>query len=331
MRTRHALIYVFVGAALAGACTKSEIQLPDDVIAFAPVTAKVTKAIIDDNVYPLNVPFVVSAYHNGTNEYFNNLSASYIQNSDNIWETSSAEYWPLGGSLTFYAYSPGSLTGATTSAATGVAFSNYTLDPATDLCIASYTESDCAQRADDTVPLQFSHALSQIVVKIRQTQNYNAEINNKSNIVVITVDELSLKDMYVNAAFAQLPTPTWSITEQSETGEYEFSLGNSGYVLTPGAAAQQVGRLLTIPQSLEGICLHTVYTVRQTVTDNSTDETTVFSVTTPVDIPLSQYLSSWACGRKYIYTLSYGLDPIEVQASTVDWVPDGGEIIVEEE
>ena len=322
---RHILIVI---AALAMVSCMKETIVERDAISFAPVASKPTKAIIEGTDYPVGETFAVSAFYNGSAPYFSNLTATKASTD---WETTAPEYWPLDGSLTFYAYSPGTSTGATTSAATGVAFSNYTVDHETDLCIASYTESNCAQRASSTVPLQFSHALSQIVVKIRQTQNYNAEINNKSNIVAITVNELSLKDMYVNAAFAQLPTPTWSITQESETGDYEFSLGNSGYALTAGAAAQQVGRLLTIPQSLEGIYLHTVYTVRQTVTDNTTDETEVFSVTTPVDIPLSQYLSSWACGKKYVYTLSFGLEPIEIQASTVEWVADGGEIIVEEE
>ena len=324
---RHILIVI---AALAMVSCMKETIVERDAISFAPVASKTTKAIIEGNDYPDNVPFAVSAFYNGSALYFSDVTARPTA-ALNCWETTSPEYWPLDGSLTFYAYSPGTSAGATTSAATGVAFSNYTVDHETDLCIASYTESNCAQRASSTVPLQFTHALSQIVVKIRQTQNYNAEINNKSNIVAITVNELSLKDMYVNAAFTQLPTPTWSITQQSETGEYEFSLGNSGLALTAGAAAQQVGLLLTIPQSLEGVCLHTVYTVTQTVTDNTTSETNVFTVTTPVDIPLSQNLSSWACGKKYIYTLSYGLEPIEIQASTVEWVADGGEIIVEEE
>lgn len=324
---RHILIVI---AALAMVSCMKETIVTRDAISFAPVASKPTKAIIEGTTYPEDVPFAVSAFYNGSAPYFSGVTARPAAASS-YWETSSPEYWPLDGSLTFYAYSPGTSTGATTSAATGVAFSNYTVDHETDLCIASYTETNCAQHVSPSVPLQFTHALSQIVVKIRQTQNYNAEINNKSNIVAITVNELSLKDMYVNAAFAQLPTPTWSITQESETGDYEFSLGNSGYALTAGAAAQQVGRLLTIPQSLEGIYLHTVYTVRQTVTDNTTDETEVFSVTTPVDIPLSQYLSSWACGKKYIYTISFGLEPIEIQASTEDWVADGGEIIVEEE
>ena len=322
---RHILIVI---AALAMVSCMKETIVTRDAITFAPVASKPTKAIIEGTDYPVDVPFAVSAFYNGSATYFNDVT---VVKASADWETTSPEYWPLNGSLSFYAYSPGTTTGATASAATGVAFSNYTVDSETDLCIASYTESNCAQRAGSTVPLQFTHALSQIVVNIRQSRNYNAEINNKTNLVAITVNELSLQGMYVNAAFTQLPTPTWSITQQSETGEYEFSLGNSGYALTAGAAAQKVGTLLAIPQSLEGIYLHAVYTVRQTVTDNSTDESEVFSVTTPVDIPLSQYLSSWACGKKYVYTLSFGLEPIEIQASTVEWVADGGEIIVEEE
>ena len=217
------------------------------------------------------------------------------------------------------------------SAATGVSFADYTVNPTTDFCIAQYTEDDCANRTGSTVQLRFTHALSQVVVKIKQKQNYNAEISGKSNIVTITVNELSLKDMYVNAAFAQLPEPTWSITQSSEKDDYDFDLGNNGITLYHADAAQQIGRLLTIPQSLTGVCLHTVYTVTQTITDNTTSVSETYVVKTPVDIPLNGSMASWECGKKYIYTLSYGLDPIEIQASTTNWIPDGGEIIIEEE
>ena len=106
----------------------------------------------------------------------------------------------------------------------------------------------------------------------------------------------------------------------------------AGQTLHYGDAPVQTGRCLVIPQNLDNVKLRVVYTVTQTVTDNATSESTVFSVERPADLNLSDYsVKKWECGKKYVYTLSIGLDPIQVSASTVDWVASGGEIIVEED
>ena len=224
-----------------------------------------------------------------------------------------------------------SLSGATISfnEEDGIVAEGYTCDGTTDFLYAGYTVADCSG-SQPAVPLTFSHALSQVVIKVKQSADYTAEINNKSNIVTIKVDSLSLENMYVEADFVQLPNPSWSTTQESDIDGLEFNLG-SGLSLTYGAADVQVGRLLTIPQTLGSVKIHTVYTITQTITDNSTSVTEVKTFTNPVDITLSQYMSAWECGKKYVYVVSYGLDPVEVSATTVDWVPSGGEIIVEEE
>lgn len=312
------------------ACVK--IGVTGDPIAFSPVASKATKAIIDGTQFPHDVSFSITAIHtNGV--YFDDQLASY-DNGMALWATAPAQYWPLSGSLNFYSYAPANV--ATTSGATlsmdddyGVCASNYTCDGETDFLFASYSVADCNNRLSSVVPLDFRHALSQIVVKIRQQADYNTEINNKSNIVSISVDNVSLTGAYVSANFQQLPQANWTITQSSSTGSYTFLASTQN--LTYGATPIQLDRILAIPQYLEGVALHVVYTVRQTITDNTTSETSTLSVTNPVDIPLSDHTVRWECGTRYIYTLSFGLNPIEVTAQTADWIPDGGEVLVEEE
>jgi len=319
---------VFAGVTLS--CARSEVDLDDRVMRFSPATAKVTKTIIDGTTFPTDSTFVVSAIHtNGT--YFDNLVASY-DSSVSLWATSDPQYWPLSGALAFYAYAPSAI--ATYSGTTlsiddsdGVYAADYTCDGVTDFLYASYLVDDC-ENHPESVPMTFSHALSQIVVNVKQKADYTAEISNKTNVVTITVDSVSVRGAYVKADFVQLPDAEWLITQNSETGELQLG-GNQA--LHYGDDPVQLGRILTIPQSLTSVTIHTVYTVTQTITDNTTSETNVLSVKTPADVELSTFLSAWECGKKYVYTISYGLDPIEVTATTVDWTAVSGVIIVEEE
>ena len=326
------LILILAAAALASAvsCVRLEVTSPDARnIYLSPATQKATKGIIEGSVFPTDSSFVVSAIHtNGV--YLDNLVASY-DSQTGYWATASPRHWPLSGELDFYAYSPSAI--ASYSGATvildendGVTASAYTCDGITDFLYASYCVDDCGSHPA-AVPLVFSHALSQIAIQVKQTADYTTEINNKSNIVSFTVDSLILKNHYISADFAQLPEAEWSPTLSSVTGE--CALGG-GVSLRYGDSPVQTGRTLVIPQSLNGVVLHVVYTVTQTITDNTTSESTVLSVSTPADLELSNYLSAWECGKKYVYTLSIGLDPITVSATTVDWVASGGEIIVEE-
>ena len=104
MKNRSFILGLTMLALFASACTKGDWQ--KDAISFAPVASKPTKAIISGTTYPTGESFKVSAFHNGTAAYFEGLTASRI--SDNLWETSGTQYWPLGGSLLFHAYSPAS-------------------------------------------------------------------------------------------------------------------------------------------------------------------------------------------------------------------------------
>ena len=90
MRSRSFILGLTVLALFASACTKGDWQ--KDAISFAPVASKPTKAIISGTTYPTGESFIVSAFHNGTAAYFEDLTASRI--SDNLWETSSTQYWP---------------------------------------------------------------------------------------------------------------------------------------------------------------------------------------------------------------------------------------------
>lgn len=315
--------YVIAAVAVlaASACTKTELREERRAISYAPVASKPTKAIIEGTTYPTSESFVVSAYHNGTAAYFENESAGY-SSTLNLWETSETEYWPLGGSLTFIAYSPATASGLSIGA-TGVTATDYTIQTSeqmqTDICYASATVADCANHPA-SVPLVFSHALSQVVFRVKAAENYSTA----SNDVALALTSLGLSGINSVGDFAN---GTWSNQETP----YPYTIksnSDSPTVLTYDPVANTpetivLGSYLFLPQTLPATArLNVGYRIAQTMgyLDNP-----------PVSIPLGSTIAAWEPGKKYIYTLNIGMnDVITFTVSTMGWQDANDNIIVEE-
>ena len=320
MRRRDSIYIYIIGALLLSACSKSEADRPDNVISFAPVAAKPTKAIISGTTYPTSESFVVSAFHNGTAAYFEDLTATY-SNSNSLWATTEAQYWPLGGSLDFIAYSPASA-GLTIDATDGVTATDYTVQTTaqmtTDLCYASATVADCSNHPD-AVPLTFSHALSQIVFRVKAAAYYTTN----TTTVALSMTSLSLSGIYSVGDFA---AGAWS----NQNTAYTYTLSNSATSLTYDGNNDpnviDVCAYLYLPQTISADArLNVGYTISQTVSG------TPFTVENPpVSIPLRNTVTEWQPGKKYIYTINIGLDNlITFTASTVAWEEKSGGVVVE--
>ena len=320
---RHTRTIYIIGLILVSACSKSEVDKPDNSISFAPVAAKATKGIISGTTYPEGESFVVSAYHEGTDAYFEDLTASYslTQNGTKLWATSDVQYWPLAGSLDFYAYSPASA-GLAIDATNGVTATDYTVQNTTqmttDLCYASATVADCANHPD-AVPLTFSHALSQIVFRVKAAAYYTTN----TTTVALSMTSLSLSGIYSVGDFAN---GTWSNQESAQT----YTLSNTTTALTyDGSNEPNVIDLcayLYLPQTISAEArLNVGYTISQTVSG------TPYTVENPpVSIPLRNSVTEWQPGKKYIYTINIGLDNlITFTASTVAWDEVPGGVVVE--
>ena len=320
MRRRDRLYIYIIGVILLSACSKSEADRPDNTISFAPVAAKPTKTIISGTTYPTSESFVVSAFHNGTAAYFEDLTATY-SNSNSLWATTEAQYWPLGGSLDFIAYSPASA-GLTIDASDGVTATDYTVQTTaqmtTDLCYASATVADCSNHPD-AVPLTFSHALSQIVFRVKAAGYYTTN----TTTVTLSMTSLSLSGIYSVGDFA---AGAWS----NQDSAYTYTLSNSATSLTYDGNNDpnviDVCAYLYLPQTISADArLNVGYTITQTVSG------TPYTIENPpVSIPLRNTVTEWQPGKKYIYTINIGLDNlITFTASTVAWEEKSGGVVVE--
>ena len=310
-----------MGAALGAACTKSTIDLNDRSIAFAPVASKTTKAIIEGASYPTSESFKVNAYLDGTDAYFLNQTARYSPSYE-LWETDESQYWPLDGSLSFHAYSPASVSGVSLSA-DGFGATGYTIQTnaqmTTDLCYASATVADCSDHPQ-SVPLQFSHALSQVVFRVKAAAYYGTAQSS----VAISMTSLSLSGIYSVGDFAD---GDWD----NQDSEHAYTLSDSAIDLTYDQSNNPettvVCSYLFLPQALGPNAAFTVgYTITQSV--SGTDYTLENA---PASYSLSGTVSQWEPGKKYIYTLIIGMNNlITFTASAVGWQDESQNIIVEE-
>ena len=320
---RNKLTYLLIAAAamMASACTRTQEDKPDNSIHFSAVAEKSTKAIISGTTYPTDESFSVNAYADGTYTYFEDNVASYSSTSA-LWETSTSEYWPLSGSLDFVAYSPSSAQGISVSAS-GISADDYTIlsgaQMTTDLCYATASVADCSNHPE-YVSLTFSHALSQVVFRVKAASYYNTS----GRTVSISLNSLAMAGIY---SVGDLSDGTWENQESENT----YSLSATPTPLTYDAndlpETIDVCSYLFIPQELgPNAELQVGYSVNQTVNsapynlDNP-----------PVSIPLGSTVTEWQPGKKYIYTVSIGMDNlITFTASAVGWQDENDNIIVEE-
>lgn len=317
MRNKLGIFLLISGAALTSACVKSQVDLRDRSLCFAPVAEKATKAIIEGTSYPTAESFKVSAYYEGTSAYFENLTASY-SSANALWETSPGQYWPLEGSLAFYAYSPASASDVAIDE-NGFSATDYTIQTSeqmtTDLCYASATVADCSAHPA-SVGLTFSHALSQLAFQVKAAAYYPS--------ASISLTSLKIKGIYSTADFGD---GTWS--DHGNPYTYTLSTASTGlsYDAQNRPETIPVCAYLFLPQTLSAnAALEVGYTV--VTTTGGTDYTLENA---PVTIPLTGGLSNWEPGKKYVYTLNIGMNNvITFTADVVGWADENANIIVEE-
>lgn len=323
MKTRHAYLTFVAAAVLLSACTMTEIT--SSKISFAPVASKATRAIITGTVYPESEHFIVSAFHDGSAPYFERLEASY-NSTIALWATSTDQYWPLGGSLTFKAYSPASATGLSIDQTNGVTATAYTVQTAqqmtTDLCYATATVADCSTHPE-SVPLTFSHALAQIVFRVKAADYYN----DANRTVSLSLKGLSLNNIYSVGDFAD---GTWS--NHDDLHEYTLSSATTPLTYNQSNAPDTIDicAYLLLPQTLsQAVDAKASLTVSYSIVQTLNSATFTFE-NAPVTIPLRGTITQWEPGRKYIYTLSIGLnDNITFTATTDAWTTAEGGVTVE--
>ena len=189
----------------------------------------------------------------------------------------------------------------------------------TDLCYASATVADCSNHPE-YVSLTFSHALSQVVFRVKAASYYNTS----GRTVSIYLNSLAMAGIY---SVGDLSDGTWENQESENTYSLSATLTPLTYDANNLPETIDICSYLFIPQELgPNAELRVGYSVNQTV--NSAPYNLE---NPPVSIPLGSNVTEWQPGKKYIYTISIGMDNlITFTASAVGWQDENDNIIVEE-
>lgn len=367
------IVAAFASAILAG-CTKNEVRvdMPDQAISFtAAVGANITKAMIDDTAYPNDETFGTYAYYlpAGQNWAANAGDAKlYIpksvvtytaapSTSGYNWTTETPYYWPSAGSLTFFSFSPWSITSVECNTTNGIKITDWDVDAyqKVDVMVADVAKDKTANETRpgvveyNGVPTVFRHKLSQIVAfKFNTDKDYT---NGRGDVTPweagdkqIVVTGISINSIATKGTFTSGPNPsatelgdwtghdvdknyTWySVVTGGTTIIHDDTPSSYPTAVTPNQAPATNGYLLVLPQTFgetETITLN--YTIK---TYNGTDwvNDEVTKIIKLKDIHAAS--GAFEMNKKITYNFTIGLNQIYWAPSVVNWDEESRDVTV---
>ena len=351
MKKTLLMMAVAAGAMLTG-CVKNETAnggaVSGSKISFeAPAVTGITRTALVPgemvNPYDQGEHFSVYALYFADGTYTNfDAGTLYMKNVETAynaggqyWDSESvpggqAYYWPKKGSLTFAAYSPSGAADDCTVAwgATGFTFTGFTVqdDPADhyDLMFSERSYDRTASTGGTSyngVDINFKHALSSVVFKVKLDNRYDRH--------TITVKSITLKNTYKTGNFKQNVADTgtaettaaeWTDQNTEYTTGYEAITQAAGEVVTATDAAAVLTNpnpIIVLPQDLahagaNNVTIDVTYSINNGTSE--IDQTATIDVTDP-----GYNLTEFEIGKRYTFTLIFGLDKITFSPEVDPW------------
>lgn len=346
---KKVLLFAAAASVAFTSCVKDEpagITASDSKISFeAPAVSGITRAVVGEiaSPYPTDENFSVYArYFSGTYSTFaqgtrfmddEETAFNAANGEKGGWDTETAGgqayYWPKNGTLTFAAYSPSRAADDCSVSwdAQGFTFENFTVqqNPAAhyDLMFSerSYDRtSSTGGTTYDGVDINFKHALSSIVFKVKTMENY-AEDNH-----TITVTGITLKNAYETGTFKQGLADNGTATTTAAAWSGQTSENNAGYSVltkdevvasTTATKLVNVTPLIILPQATT----HDANNIEIAVNYTIDNKTSVIEQSATIDVSSEAYdLDAFELGKRYTFTLIFGLDKIYFSPEVEDWV-----------
>ena len=334
---KKSLFIMALGAFALTSCSQDEVlDVQKDAVQFSVVADKASRGAVTTTANIDN--FTVTAFNvettggdkvNGTT--FMNLNK--VELKDGKWVPGITKFWPTEGAINFYSYSPSDLTGVSVAAAAQTITHTVPTTCGNQIDIL-YALNTGLGKADGEVPVNFRHALAQIVFQAENSKSDLEVVIDGVRIVnikesgvftwptVATVDpNYSTGDTGADTELASKGWGTWAIGSTYKS--YPADITNT--TLTGVQAATELttdGKpLLVLPQEITSA----------TVTDNymSIEEGKTFfaisckiysieGTTKTIVWPSSEGYAEvvipattpdgnvWKQGRKYIYTFVFG-------------------------
>ena len=173
MKKRH-LIFTVMVALAALSCSKDQVtELQEESpIEFRMVMDHQSKAVsyTASTLTSFNVTAWKSSVNRSTgNPHINQVE--YNRGNDGVYTSTKKYYWPSSGNMDFYAYAP---TASSSNGVTRISELEYTVTPLTDTdsqvdFVFAHNSGNKAGLGTSGVRLNFRHAMSQIRIKIKNT------------------------------------------------------------------------------------------------------------------------------------------------------------------
>ena len=330
----------FLGLALSS-CSKGDNE-PDyqKPMGFSGYTARsATKAngsLDTGNELPANQAFGVYAYNMGSSTIFDpsatypvfmgNVAVTYTgggASDDTKYTYSPLRYWPNtkeSNRLAFFAYYPHGGAGITPAGFADVAFTVQDL-PANqvDFMISDVVPNQiygATNAGIDVVKLSFYHMLTQV--------RFMAEADAYEGVSV-KVTSLKVVDVLNSGTLSpdvEAVSSTWA--EGTTTATYDLTLKDLVLTDEPQAITEANQTLLMLPQTLsDDAMLEIEYTI------TTTNPARVITQSQTIALSSSEDVKAWGRNQQIVYTLNFGLHPIEFSAKVADWQDDDYIITVE--
>ncbi len=333
-----------VALALTSCVTTTEIPDPAGEISFEaynfkPQSRAEVYGPISGATYPVAEHFGVYALfnENGHDTYMNDVEI-HLDTTDSNWRNPSTKYyWPKGGTLRFWCYSPYRYTtdnGTHTAPSAvdyekGLTFNGFTTNNNLTTQIDLMVTNALGDSRPAAVEAVFQHTLAQVGF----TARLNTAATNLAGEATFTIDKVVMKNVKPTGNYSSTDgtyaNGAWS--NISGTG-IEFNFVTEGNPQTVTADSKPIlpanaTNALVIPQdgtkSGDADTDYVEVLIDYTITYKSgaVDKVTNVSYIIP---------AAWEKGKKYTYAIIFGLgNEIIFHPSVTDWTPtEGGSITI---
>ena len=206
---RKKVLLAALSALALTACVDDEtIEMnPGNAVAFRPSTENSTRATVTTSNTIQD--FKVWGYYkkNDNTDYTSFMEEQVVNKAGNEWVYSPVRFWPTSGEVDFYSVSPASVETNITKDAQQIVDYTVNTDPSKQIDLLYAVNMECT-KSSNGVPVNFRHALSQVVFKAK-TVNPNIEVQ---------IESIKLNHIMGKGTFT-FPTETTTAITQSNTYE----------------------------------------------------------------------------------------------------------------
>lgn len=348
LRKIYILALIVVTGFITGCVKNDPVPEATSEISFSsPVVRGMTKANVMGEIekYPADENFCVNAVWTkgdlqawGADEsvpYMAEVEVAY--NGTDSWDSQSVAggkpyAWPFDGKLSFAAFSPASVKGLCEYGEDGLTIERFAVpETISDQYDLMYSQRSY-NRVDNTnlhnpatyqgVDLVFRHALSSIKFQVKSSNNYH-EAGTEVKILSVSIsDAYSKGDFKENVIDgpSYAASPSWT---QNSGVKSDYSYWNSveGQLLTTTITGLKTGESIVpnailLPQILKDeyheVKIHVSYSIRHSGELDFVNQTADLSLST-------QTVDKWEMGKRYIYTITVGVDKIFFSPEVENW------------